>query len=109
MVLVGLALGAVASAAVYVFAGAGERAPVGEGGEAVSVEAMKTGGTGSSEVMAGQTAGTETLRCRYVVNCAGGGSDKVARMVGDDSFTIKPRLGEYREGALAAGGAGVAC
>ena len=39
--------------------------------------------------------GSEQIRARYVVNCAGGSSDKVAGMIGDDSFTIKPRLGEY--------------
>lgn len=38
---------------------------------------------------------TETIRTRFVVNAAGGGSDKVAQMVGDGSFTIKPRYGEY--------------
>ena len=32
---------------------------------------------------------------RYVINCAGGASDKIAKMIGDDSFNIKPRLGEY--------------
>ena len=37
----------------------------------------------------------EVYKARYVVNCAGLFSDKVAAMVGDDSFTIKPRIGEY--------------
>ena len=37
----------------------------------------------------------ETVQARYVINCAGCYSDKVARMVGDDSFTIIPRAGEY--------------
>ena len=32
---------------------------------------------------------------RYVINAAGLYSDAVARMVGDDSFTIHPRRGEY--------------
>ena len=32
---------------------------------------------------------------KYLVNCAGAYSDRVARMVGDDSFTIIPRAGEY--------------
>ena len=36
-----------------------------------------------------------TVECRYLLNCAGGYSDKVARMVGDDFFTINPRAGEY--------------
>ena len=37
----------------------------------------------------------EPIKARYVVNCAGLGSDKIAKMVGDDSFYIKPRIGEY--------------
>ena len=36
-----------------------------------------------------------TVECAYLLNCAGGYSDKVARMVGDDFFTIIPRAGEY--------------
>ena len=32
---------------------------------------------------------------RYILNCAGGYSDKVAAMVGDDGYTIVPRAGEY--------------
>eukprot|EP00051_Salpingoeca_urceolata_P017468 m.237990 g.237990 ORF g.237990 m.237990 type:complete len:598 (-) comp18962_c0_seq7:124-1917(-) len=36
-----------------------------------------------------------TYRSRYVVNAAGLFSDKVANMIGDTSFKIKPRLGEY--------------
>merc|ERR1712062_484558 len=35
------------------------------------------------------------IRCRYIVNCAGLFSDKIARMVGDNSFKIKPRIGDY--------------
>ena len=35
------------------------------------------------------------LRCRIVVNCAGLGADAVARMVGDESFSIYPRKGEF--------------
>jgi len=37
----------------------------------------------------------EAVQSRYVLNCAGGYSDKVAAMVGDDFFTIIPRAGEY--------------
>ena len=36
-----------------------------------------------------------TVECEYLLNCAGGYSDKIARMVGDDFFTIIPRAGEY--------------
>ena len=36
-----------------------------------------------------------TVECDYILNCAGGFSDKIARMLGDNSFTIIPRAGEY--------------
>lgn len=35
------------------------------------------------------------VKSRFLVNCAGGYSDKIAEMVGDDFFTITPRAGEY--------------
>ena len=41
------------------------------------------------------TCGEKTLQADYVVNCAGIRSDEVSRLIGDDSFTIKPRAGEY--------------
>jgi len=66
-----------------------------KGEQAVDVEAMKVGGSGSRRAMGGVTVARETVRAKYVVNCAGGASDKVARLVGDESFQIKPRLGEY--------------
>jgi glycerol-3-phosphate dehydrogenase len=37
----------------------------------------------------------EQLSCRVAVNCAGLGADAVARLVGDDSFEIFPRKGEF--------------
>ena len=37
----------------------------------------------------------EAVSGKFVLNCAGGYSDKVAAMVGDDYFTIIPRAGEY--------------
>ena len=37
----------------------------------------------------------ETVKGRYLVNCAGGYSDKLAKLAGDGSFTIIPRAGEY--------------
>ena len=40
-------------------------------------------------------AGKQSVRAKYVVNCAGLYSDKIAAMVGDDSFTVHPRRGEY--------------
>ncbi len=32
---------------------------------------------------------------KYLVNCAGGYSDQIARMAGDEFFTVIPRAGEY--------------
>ena len=36
-----------------------------------------------------------TVHCRVVVNCAGLEADSIARLVGDDSFSIYPRKGEF--------------
>ena len=37
----------------------------------------------------------EEIKAKYVVNCAGINADEIAAMVGDDSFKIHPRRGEY--------------
>ena len=37
----------------------------------------------------------ERVYADYVINCAGVYSDAIARMVGDDSFAVHPRRGEY--------------
>ncbi len=36
-----------------------------------------------------------TVEAKYVINAAGLFSDEIAKMVGDDSFTVHPRRGEY--------------
>lgn len=36
-----------------------------------------------------------TIKARYVINAAGVFSDDIARMVGEDFFTVKPRRGQY--------------
>lgn len=36
-----------------------------------------------------------TVQGKYLVNCAGGGSDQIAAMAGDGFFTIRHRAGEY--------------
>ena len=41
------------------------------------------------------SADGQTVTGKFVLNCAGGYSDKVAAMVGDDGYTIVPRAGEY--------------
>ena len=40
-------------------------------------------------------SGEQSVRARYVVNAAGLFADRIAKMVGDDSFDIHPRRGEY--------------
>lgn len=40
-------------------------------------------------------AGERSLKARRIINAAGVYADTVARMVGDSSFTITPRRGEY--------------
>lgn len=40
-------------------------------------------------------ANGETVTATYIVNAAGVFADAIARMVGDDSFSIHPRRGEY--------------
>jgi len=83
------------------FGGVGEGGPwekfpaLVKGSQAIKVEDMKVGGSGSKQAMDGEVVERESITAKYVVNCAGGYSDKIAAMIGDDSFTIKPRLGEY--------------
>lgn len=67
----------------------------GTGGTKVSVDDMKVGGSGSNTIVGGVIAGQETVRARFVINCAGSASDAIANMIGDKSFKIKPRLGDY--------------
>ena len=37
----------------------------------------------------------DTVETKTVINCAGVYSDEIASLVGDDSFTVRPRRGEY--------------
>ena len=70
--------------------------PKGKGNDGkVQVIDMFTGGSGSWNAVKGVTVGKEVVKCKYIINCAGSASDKIARMIGDDSFYIKPRLGDY--------------
>ena len=39
--------------------------------------------------------GERKITAAYVINCAGVYSDEIAKMTGDDSFTVTPRRGEY--------------
>ena len=47
------------------------------------------------DVFTVSSADGKAVTGKYLVNCAGGYSDRIARMVGDDFFTIIPRAGEY--------------
>jgi hypothetical protein len=68
---------------------------MGTGGQKVNVEDMKIGGSGSPTIVQGVTVEKETIRAKYILNCAGSASDQIAQMIGDKSFKIKPRLGDY--------------
>ena len=78
----------------------------------VLVSDMPVGGSDSCRFNDGVTVATEKIRCKCIVNAAGSGSGKkwktslifshlvvnselIARMIGDESFHIKMRLGEY--------------
>ena len=64
-------------------------------GNKVDVDDMLIGGSGAPTNTEGVVIASEEVTARYVINCAGGASDQIAKMVGDDSFKIKPRLGDY--------------
>lgn len=68
---------------------------VGNGGTPVNLDDMLVGGSGCSRIQHGVTVATETVFAKYIINCAGGASDVIARMIGDESFKIKPRIGDY--------------
>jgi hypothetical protein len=61
----------------------------------VEVSEMLVGGSGCSRVSDGRETGKEYVTAKYIINCAGGASDAVARLIGDESFEIKPRVGDY--------------
>ena len=49
----------------------------------------------SGRALSLRTADGHTVRCRTLVNCAGLRADAVASLLGDDSFSIYPRKGEF--------------
>lgn len=63
--------------------------------KAVHIEDMLVGGSGSSHATEGMETAKEYVHAKYIINCAGGASDRVAGLIGDDSFQIKPRVGDY--------------
>lgn len=68
---------------------------VGTDGYRVQVEDMLKGGSGWVTSVNGITVNTEIIKAKYIINCAGGYADVISRMIGDSSFQIKPRLGDY--------------
>jgi glycerol-3-phosphate dehydrogenase len=62
---------------------------------AAPVEAIEAARDEPADALTLHAAGGETVRCRVAVNCAGLEADAVARLVGDDSFEIYPRKGEF--------------
>ncbi len=54
------------------------------------VEKIEKNGTGYTV-----SSNTESVDTKYVINCAGLYSDEIASLVGDKSFKITPRRGEY--------------
>ena len=48
-----------------------------------------------ADVFTVTSANGEQVQGRYLVNCAGGHSDRIAAMAGDPCFTVIPRAGEY--------------
>jgi glycerol-3-phosphate dehydrogenase len=65
------------------------------GGSEVRTAHRVEGIEGSERGLALSTAGGETITCEVAVNAAGLYSDEVARMVGDESFEVYPRKGEF--------------
>ena len=41
------------------------------------------------------SSGNDTIEAKTVINCAGVFSDEIANLVGDDTFSVRPRRGEY--------------
>lgn len=90
--------GAVFAVAALVAVGIAVRAftaPSGAQSFANVLKQQREGAFAAARAAASGKVTTQTLKAKYVVNAAGLFADVVARMVGDDSFNIKPRLGEY--------------
>ncbi len=47
------------------------------------------------EIKYAEMVPNKLIRTKYVINCGGLFADKIANMIGDKSFKIMPRLGEY--------------
>ena len=47
------------------------------------------------DIFTAASSNQEQIQGKYLVNCAGGYSDQIAKLAGDDFFNIIPRAGEY--------------
>ncbi len=61
-----------------------------------AVAAIQAAGEENADGYRIEAADGRTIRAKVVLNCAGLYTDAVARLIGDDSFTITPRRGEYQ-------------
>lgn len=68
-----------------------------EGGCAAEADDKQNGqGSQAGDQQDGQSsASVQTVEARVIINAAGVYTDKIAGMVGDTSFTVHPRRGEY--------------
>lgn len=64
-------------------------------GKPVSIEDMKIGGSGSCTYLGGQVIKQAFFTAGTVINAGGCNADKISAMIGDESFKILPRLGDY--------------
>jgi glycerol-3-phosphate dehydrogenase len=65
------------------------------GGAEIKTGSRVEGIESTERGLALSTAGGESVSCEVAVNAAGLYSDQVARIVGDDSFEVYPRKGEF--------------
>jgi glycerol-3-phosphate dehydrogenase len=65
------------------------------GGVVVRTEAAVVGLERAAAGLAVRTADGESVTCAVAVNCAGLRADEVARLAGDESFSVYPRKGEF--------------
>ena len=66
-----------------------------DNGAVLKLEFQVSGISKNNGVFKISSSGGQTVEAKRVINCAGGYSDKIAEMIGDNSFKIIPRAGEY--------------
>lgn len=66
-----------------------------QNGAEVMRDCQVTGFVKENGAIIGVQTNQGAIACKYVVNAAGVYADEIAKLAGDDSFTITPRKGEY--------------